>query len=873
MSDDSARVLNRREFLLAARTPTVDFGAYDIPEDQVPIPPPNAQVFPTACDYCIVGCGYKAYVWPIDEAGGGKAEQNGFRVNFPVQSATGKWASPNMHNIVRRDGKLHHVVVIPDGETAVNRAGNHSIRGGNLGQKVFNPTKPTADRLQSPLLRVRGMLLPISWDTATSVVAELSKHVIAKHGEAAWALRFYSYQYWENTYALTKLAFGSIGTPNAAEHDKPTAENDATGLDDSGVDGFSASYQDFADTDVIYISGCDPYENQTILFTEWIAPGHAKIVFVNPRKSPTAAYAERTGGLHLQLLPGTDSMLNNAIARVILENGWEDAEWIARKVATREDIAKEKTSWRRARFGLSFAEYKSWLLGDDAYRIENAAQVTGVSAERIRRAADMLARPRGKLRPKASFLLEKGNYWSFNFPNSASLSALGILCGAGGRPGRVMSRAGGHQRGMMKGAGYPLAKSPTVYADAKPDDPSGGKIPLNTDEWAFKGKTRLTWVIGTTWVTAMSSGQSLRDKIASLTRNHATQVSSLDRDQAIAELKARVDNGGMFLIQQDIYPNDLTEYADLVLPAATWGEVDFARAQGERRLRIYSKFYDAPGEAKPDWWIIAQVARKMGFSGYDWKDSNDVFEEASAKSHGGQYDYTALVETAKRQGRRAHDLLREMSTTGIQLPARVENGNLVGTTRLHDDTFPADKEAAKIVKQFNTASGKAILMKGDWNTVKPVRDKFAPKDGEIWVINGRINEIWQTMFDDLRKSYIKRRYPSNFLFINPADATKLGVESGDLVSVENDFVVNPIGEVTKGALSLVAYVTDEVAPGVSYTYSFYPGQNSNTIVPAVTDPVTGVYNYKIGKGRVRKIGETPLKQVDGGMSFVPRSIG
>ena len=75
----------------------------------------------------------------------------------------------------------------------------------------------------------------------------------------------------------------------------------------------------------------------------------------------------------------------------------------------------------------------------------------------------------------------------------------------------------------------------------------------------------------------------------------------------------------MFLIQQDIYANTLTDFADIVLPAATWGEVDFTRAQGERRLRIYSKFYDPPGEAKPDWWIMAQIAKKMGYEGFDFE--------------------------------------------------------------------------------------------------------------------------------------------------------------------------------------------------------------------------------------------------------------
>jgi arsenite oxidase large subunit len=856
--------------MLAARSPSVDFSASDIPVDEVLIPPPTAKVFPTACDYCIVGCGYKAYVWPLDQKGGSKADENALRASFPVAAASGKWVSPNMKNVVRLNGALHHVVVLPDGETAVNRTGNHSIRGGALGLKVFNPKTPTGDRLQSPLLRVRNMLQPIGWDDALAIVAELSKHVLAQYGELGWGLKMYSYQFWENTYAITKLAYGAIKTPCGAEHDKPTAMNDAVGVDDSGVDGFSAAYEDWAAADVIYMSGVDPYENQTILFTEWIVPGGAKIVFVNPRKSPTAAYAERTGGLHLQVWPGTDSVLNNAIARLIVENGWADAEWIERRTVSQADLTRESGSWRRARFGMTFDAYRQWLLSDDAYRVENAARVTRVPVERIRRAAAMLAQPLGGVRPKASFMLEKGNYWSFNFPNSASLASLGLLCGAGGRPGRVISRAGGHQRGYMGAAGYPLDKSPARF---DPKDPQSPKMPLNFDEWAMKGNLRLAWIIGTTWINAMAAGQSLRDRLASLTRAHADQVESFERARVIEALKARMAHGGMFLIQQEVYANDLSEYADLVLPAAQWGEEDFARAQGERRLRIYSKFSDPPGAARPDWWIVGQVGQRMGFSGFDWKDANAVFEEAAERSKDGPYDYRALVEIARKEGKRAHDYLRALSTTGIQLPARIEGGKLVGTTRLHDETLPAGAPVTRITTAFKTVTGKAIFMRGDWNTVKPVLERLQPSGEELWVINGRINEIWQSMYDDLRKPFIRQRYPANFLFIAPVDAQARGIESGDLVSVENDAVINQLGQVTRGSLSLVAYVTDEVAPGVTYTFPFYPGQHSNTVVPAVTDPVTGVYNYKIGKGRVRKLGETPLKAVDGGMSFVPRSIG
>lgn len=865
---------NRRDLLKFARGLSIDYGVYEDSTDQVPIPPENADVHTTACDYCIVGCGYKAYTWPVGSTGGSKADENAFHKDFPIRAADGNWVSPNQHNIVRRNGKLHHVVVVPDGEDAVNRKGNHSVRGGKLAQKLYNPKKPTSDRLQSPLVRVNDSLLPISWDDATSIVAELSRYAIDKDGPNAFGMRYYSYQYYENTYSVGKFLYGDIGTVIGAEHDKNTGKNDATGLDDCGVDGFSTSYSDFQKADVIFMSGFDPYENHTILFTEWIAPGGAKIIFVNPRKSPTAVYAERNGGLHLQVQPNTDTVLNNAIQRYIIEQGWEDKDWIERMTASRDEIMMEKTGsqWRRRTFGQTIEEHKAWLLSDDQYTLENAEKITWVPKEKIIKAAEMMARPRGKTRPKTTVMLEKGNYWSFNFSASASLSSLGLLCGAGSRPGHNMCRAGGHQRGSMKAKGYPLSKSWVESKHGRPGEPA--PMPVHFDEYAMSGKLRVCYILGTTWLDSMNAGQSIQIKLGELTRKHPTQPDSLDKDAIVAALKKRMDEGGMFLIQQDIYPNSLTPFADIVLPAATWGETDLARCQGERRLRLYSQISDAPGQAKPDWWILQQIAQKMGYEGWDYKDANDVFEAAAEKSKGGKYDYWHIVQEAKKSGKKGHDFLRDMSTNGFQLPARMVNGKLTETKRLHDETFPEEEKetAAKVIYQFNTASGKAIFMKGDWDLVKETFEKFRPQGDELWVSNGRINHLWQSMFDGSRQAFVKQRYPSNFLMISQEDADKRGIESGDLVAVENDNVVNQLGEVTKGNLSLVAYVTDEVRPGLTYTYAFYPGQGADVVVPAVTDPVTGVYNYKIGKGKIRKIGETPLKEVEGSMSFIPRTI-
>ncbi|MFQ6029684.1 MAG: molybdopterin-dependent oxidoreductase, partial [Dehalococcoidia bacterium] len=591
------------------------------PVAQIVLPPTDARVVPTACDYCSVGCGYKAYTWPVGQQGGPAASENALGIDFPAPVLSGKWISANMQNVVEINGAPHYVLVIPDADTqVVNVGGDHSVRGGTLSQKLYSKDTPTRDRLATALLRVDGQLVPISWEDALDLVADASTHVLDQFGELAWGMKMYSYEYYENTYALTKLALGAIQTPCWSPHDKPGAGSDTPGLSDAGINAFSAAYQDWKDAEVIFLSGVSLYESKSILFQEWIAPGGATLIVVNPRKDYTAAFAEARGGLHLQLIPGTDTVLNNSIARVILENGWEDAEFIRQRTASEADIAQE-TSWRRQMFGLPFDQYKQFILGDDTYRPEQAEQITGVPAAKIRQAAELLAKPRdGGVRPLTSLMLEKGNYWSHNYENTASFASLGLLTGAGGRPGRVISRGGGHQRGMISAAGYPKAKSPDSY--------KGNTIELNLDRWVVEGNLRFAWAIGVTWIAAMGGTQNLGQVMRRLTRETGPQLTRADafaggdpagplqREAVLDNFKARMKEGGMVLVHQEIYANALTELADLVLPAATWGEEDFARMQAERRLRIYSKIMDPPGEAKPDWWIVAQVAQRMGFEGF-----------------------------------------------------------------------------------------------------------------------------------------------------------------------------------------------------------------------------------------------------------------
>lgn len=916
---------------------------YYIPEDKVPLPPPDAEVFTTCCDYCIVACGYKVYRWPVGEEGGTKADENAFKKNFPVGPLAGKWASPNQHNVVMADGRPFNVIVIPDADIeAVNKTGDHSIRGGCIAQKVYNPQKPTRDRLQRPMVRVSGTLMPVSWDYALDIAAEISKYVIKNHSENAWACKTNSYQFMENQYAITRFALKDINTPAFAWHDSPSVGEESAGIAFAGFSTFAPGYWDRANADVLFISGTDPFETKTILWNEWIMPAikkrGMKVIMVMPRKTAGAAFAEANGGLFLDVYPGTDTVLHMAIARILLENNWQDMEFIKNWTSnfaselwetesgfgrgTRNTHWQWITTWGKLE-AKGYEDFKKWLLGEKESDINTASEITGVSVEKIRKAAEMLGNPEGK--KKVSFAYEKGNYWSNNYLNTASLGYLALLTGCGNRPGRMLGRLGGHQRGGLGGGSYPGNKSPDKFGGRR-------RLTMDLDRWLESGHVRFAWVVGTTWVSAMGASQGQMATFNRLTRGNPHQVMSLAKEDIIETLKKRVDSGGMVVVDQDIYLRDPigAKYADIVLPVATWGEDNFTRANGERRLRLYSKFYDPPGEAKPDWWIVAQWAKKMGFEGYDWKDSNDVIEEGARFSRGRQdNNYDALAWMAKKKGIKFQDLLRKFGTTGIQTPAvlvdedyvydrpgaeytmpkamrdskdlRADGYKVIGVARLHDSEWklPESHFGARYVDPknlvaFNTQSGKANWLKSPWDIFSDYFDYIKPKDDELWVTNGRVNEVWQSGFDDVeRRPYITQRFPEQFLEIHPDDAKARGIESGDMVLASSDRVpvwkdsnmgTNALDtkfgnlmkqghiKLTKASITAVAIVTPAVKKGVCFMYFLTPTQPSNSLVGSVPDPLTNQYRYKVGSGRVKKIGESPYKRDMRTMTFKRRDI-
>lgn len=885
------------------------------------LPPRHADIITTACDYCVVACGYKVYRWPVSSPpGGAKADQNAFGLDFPT-STLQLWVAPQQHNIVQHNGQPHHVLVLPDQDAqVVNKQGDGSIRGGLLAQKLYNPETPTKDRLQKPLMRINGELQPVDWELALSVAAEVGRYVIDTHGENAYGVKTYSYQYIENTYAITKYALRHIKTANFTFHDTPSDVTSTPGFRDAGFDNFAPSYEDWGAADTLMICGTDPYETKTIIFTQYIMPAvrrGMRTIILNPRETAGTAWLKKHGGLHLDINPGSDTLVIGAMIRVIVENNWQDDEWIKNWVnnqwesssgfgqGTRNTPWQWRTTWGKFQTK-GFEDYKKWNLEQREYDPQYAAKVAGIDVAKIYQAAEMLAKAVSGKRVRASIGVEKGFYWSNNTGNTNAISSLATIIGTGGREGRVIGRFGGHQRGGVKGGSLPRNKSPEKVAGRR-------RRAIDTDRYLYSGHTRLAHVIGTTWIQSMSGSAGLREKFHQLTRANPHQVNSYDKQAIIETLKKRADSGGTVVINQDIYLRDPIgkEFADIIFPAATWGEENFMRANGERRLRLYQKFTDAPGEAKPDWWIIAQLAKKMGFDGFDWQNSNEVAEESSRFSRGSRKDFNMIKIAAKQENKTLHQKLAEYGTEGIQGPVfyNYDTKKLVGTKRLHDTEMSWEElgkkglqngpKGANVMRKqltfFNSQTGKVNLQKHPWGLFSDFYEWLSPKEDELWFSNGRVNEIWQSGFDDYeRRDYIKQRWPANWIEIHPEDARKRGIESGDevlvfservpnfkdtILAVEgDDFQFSRLMEkghiqLDSAAIKAIAMVTPVTKQGVLFSNMMDMNNPANSLSARVVDQISGNYNYKMGVAKIKKLGESKYKTDFTQFSFAPRNIG
>lgn len=804
--------------------------AYKRQIDRLPIIPADAKVHNVTCHYCIVGCGYKAYTWPMNAQGGTAPGENWAGVDLAQAQGqeTDAWYAPSMYNVVRQDGRDVHLVIKPDADCVVN-SGLGSVRGARMAEnRRSDVTGTQQQRLTDPLVWRYGTWQPTSWEDALDLVARVTARVIEQDDEDELFVSMFDHGGsaggYENTWGTGKLYFGSMKVKHCRIHNRPAYNSEVHSSRDMGVDELNYAYEDYGLTDTIMLVGANSLETQTNLFLNHMVPGMrggAKVIVVDPRRTVTVNACEEAAGaenvLHLQINSGTDLALFNALLTEIADKGWTDSAFIAASTLQGGVAVPQDEAHPAALGGFDAA------LAAVRMSLDDAADICGVPAADIAKAAAWIAEPRDGRRARCVTAYEKGIIWgNDNYRTVGALVNLGLATGNIGREGGGVCRLGGHQEGYYRpGDGH--VGRPAPYID---------QLII-----AGRGKVHHNWATDH-YKTTLNASAFKREynRRTNMVKEAMDARPGATRAEMVDAIVAALNAGGLFSVHVDIIHSQNAQAAHVILPAVEAGEMNLTSMNGERRLRLTEKFMDGPGQATPDCLIAARLAnhlervlREEGrtayadqFTGYDWATEEDAFMDGY---HHGNPAVT-------------YDRLRAMGTNGVQEPVvGFENGQLVGTKRLYTDGR---------FTRHGREDGKALFALAAWRGLQ-APGKAQQKASYAYLINnGRSNLNWQNWFLDQKNDFAIDRFPFPYLQINPEDMAELGLNAGDLVEIHNDV----------GATQAMVWPEPTARRKETFMLFGAPTGTQGNVINAGTNELV-LPNYKQTWADIRKIADAP----------------
>nr|WP_308222375.1 molybdopterin-dependent oxidoreductase [Frankia sp. AgB32] len=699
----------------------------------------------------------------------------------------------------------------PDGRGRLRKVTGdraHPANGGRLCTKGSTSAEMLAAPGRLGTARIRdergGEPVDVALDDAIASVGQRLRAIIDEHGPDAVALYVSGQMTLEAQYLANKLAKGFIGTNQIESNSRLCMASAGSGYKLSlGADGPPGSYDDLDHADVFLVIGANMADCHPILFLrmmERVRAG-AKLIVVDPRRTATAAKAD----LFLQVRPGTDLALLNGLLHLLADAGHLDEEFIAEHTEGWATMAP--------------------LLAD--YPPATVAELTGIAEDDLRRAAEWI----GTANTWTSCWtmgLNQSTHGTWNTNALVNLHlATGAICRPGSGPFSLTGQPnamGGREMGYM-GPGLPGQRSVLVDADRAFVEQRWGLPPgrLRTDvgkgtvemfQRMADGDIRACWIICTNPVASVG--------------NRATVLAGL----AAADL----------VVAQDAYADTETNvHADVLLPAAMWAETDGIMINSERNLTLTRQVVDPPGDALPDWVLIARVAAAMGYGeAFDYASAEDVFAEIRG-FHNPQtgYDLRGV----------SYDRLREGPVQwpappdcGPRNPIRYRNDGVSQTllTRA-DGTRPA--------LVFPTPSGRAVF-----HPRPHLPPAELPDDDHPYVLNtGRLPHQWHTLTKTGRVARLNRLDSGPFVEIHPADAEPLGISDGDRVEIAS----------RRGRAVLPAVVTDRVLPGCCFApFHWNDLFGADLAVNAVTndavDPISFQPELKVAAVALTRV-DTPAE--------------
>ncbi len=669
-------------------------------------------------------------------------------------------------------------VGVKDGKAVAARPlTSHPVNRGKLCPKGLSEhyVIDADNRLRYPLLRKGSKLMRVGWEEALEAMIERFRSTQAKYGPDSLGVLSTGQLVTEEFYALGKLVQLGFGTKNYDGNTTLCMASAVSGYKQSfGSDGPPGAYEDLEQADVILLVGANIADNHPILCQYLDGNPRKTLIVADPRISKTAMMAD----LHLPLKPRSDLALINGIAHILIRHGLIDRDYIARHTSGFDELAR-------------FLE---------AYAPSRVAEITGLSEELLYKTAFLYGRA------KAGFIgwTMGVNHSTLGAATVSALCNLSLLTGNIGRAGAAPFSITGQCNAMgTREAGFTSSMPGYRKFDAASDRQELAKL-WNIDESRLPVKRGLAYPD----IVEAAVGKRIRAMWIIATNPLVSFPNQDVLRQALSNLE--------FLVVQDGYhPTPTTELADLVLPAAIWGEKEGTYTNSERRVSKVNKAVEPPGEARSDIDIFLAVAEKLGcrkelFAG--WSTVEDAFNEWACVSKGRLCDYSGLT-------------YRSLVSKGpTQWPCRAGEEP---TPRLYADG------------KFPTADGRAKLICADW---QPFPEQ--PTAAHPFVLNtGRTVEHWHTRTKTREVPILERLSPRAWLEMNPRDAGQLGLRSHDRVDV-----ISQRGRVRGVELRL----TEIIAPGQVFMPFHFFETNVNEVTQSAFDPISREPNYKQCAVRVER---------------------
>ena len=484
------------------------------------------------------------------------------------------------------------------------------------GRNLNYVAQDTSDRILHPEMRWsrNHPLQKVSWDTAFDRAAAVFKSIIEKHGPDSVGFYVSGQCLTEEYYLVNKLTKGFIGTNNIDTNSRLCMSSAVAGYKKTvGEDSVPISYDDIELADCFLIAGANPAWCHPILYRRLEKRKeenpNVKIIVVDPRKTQSCASAD----LHLQILPGTDVILFNAIARWLIEKRKIDKNFIKKHTANFE-------ACKESAFTLS---------------IRKAAEKCGIKASEIRKAANYI----GDASKFLSMWTMGLNQSVIGVSKNVALMNLSLLTGQIGKPGAGPFSLTGQPNAMGGREVGGMANLLAAHRDL--DNPQHRKEVA--DFWGGKEISPEPGYTATEMFDALENGKL--KAIWIICTNPAVSMPNVHKVE-------RALKNASFVVVQDISHNsETTKFADLLLPAAGWLEKEGTMTNSERRISYLPKVIDAPGEALPDVEILWRFAQAMGFDGFDYKNAAEVYDEHCLLTKGTHIDIAGLSHARlKKEG-------------------------------------------------------------------------------------------------------------------------------------------------------------------------------------------------------------------------------